>query len=81
VIYDLHCCRSKHRQIIRHKASIKSITSGVAGILRPGTNTFFAPLPTKNAEFEMKNRRKGVEEVKEEYLLFVTFVIFRNSSL
>jgi len=38
--------------------------------------SIFALLPTKTAEFEVKNRRKSAEEAKAERLLFCYYCIF-----
>jgi len=52
------------------------VISGIARVPTHGDKTVFAPPPTKTAEFEVKNRRKCVEEAKALHLLFVTSVYF-----
>jgi len=63
-----------HFDVIR--ALIACVISGIARVPTPGDNTIFAPLPTKTAEFEVKNRRKSAEEAKALHLQFVTSVYF-----
>jgi len=42
----------------------------------PGNKNIFAPPPTKTAEFEVKNRRKGVEKAKAEHYAVCYFSCF-----
>jgi len=44
----------------------------------PGRRVPSLPLPAKTVEFEVKDRRKRVEEAKTEHLLFVSTDIFSN---
>jgi len=42
---------------------------------------YLVPLPTKTAEFEVKNRRKSAEKAKAEHLLLATSVIFQSNKI
>jgi len=49
---------------------------GIAGVTCTPKQKYFCALTNKTAEIEVKNRCKGTEKSKEEYLLFVTFCYF-----
>jgi len=71
-----------------HKATILSPHSrpdnliiGVTRVPVPGARGqkyIFAPLPTKTAEFKVKNGHERAEKTKPKHLGCVTSVIFRN---
>jgi len=58
------------------------VISGVARVPTPWDKTIFAPLSTKTAEFEMKNRRKSEEEAKAiQYICCLLLLfIFRSNN-